>query len=65
MLATLHFLVNVTVCFRRSNRTKRKQERKAGRKGTVDEEKYLLQSLVKLSARISGLQGKIGTLFIG
>jgi elongator complex protein 1 len=33
---------------RRTSRSKRKLERKAGRKGTVDEEEYLLHSINKV-----------------
>ncbi|KAG6856745.1 hypothetical protein H0H87_001089 [Tephrocybe sp. NHM501043] len=41
-----------------SSRSKRKQERKvgSGRKGTVDEEEYLLKSLTKLTARFATIQ---------
>ena len=44
---------------KRSSRSKRKMERKvgSGRKGTVDEEEYLLKSLVKLASRIITAQG--------
>lgn len=46
--------------FRRSSRSKRKLERKvgSGRKGTVDEEEYLLKSVVKLVDRFKITQGK-------
>ncbi|KAF8522598.1 IkappaB kinase complex IKAP component [Hysterangium stoloniferum] len=37
---------------RRTSRSKRKLDRKAGRKGTVEEEEYLLKSLTKLGARL-------------
>jgi len=45
---------------RRSSRSKRKLERKvgSGRKGTVDEEEYLLKSLTKLTARFATIQSK-------
>jgi elongator complex protein 1 len=41
--------------FRRSSRSKRKQERKvgSGRKGTVDEEEYLVKSIAKLVGRFT------------
>jgi elongator complex protein 1 len=44
---------------KRSSRSKRKQERKvgSGRKGTVDEEEYLLKSLTKLASRLATAQG--------
>lgn len=44
---------------RRSSRSKRKLERKvgSGRKGTVDEEEYLLKSVTKLTTRFDGTQG--------
>jgi elongator complex protein 1 len=44
---------------KRSSRSKRKMERKvgSGRKGTVDEEEYLLKSLTKLAARLATAQG--------
>ncbi|KNZ72380.1 Elongator complex protein 1 [Termitomyces sp. J132] len=43
---------------RRTSRSKRKMERKvgSGRKGTVDEEEYLLKSLTKLAARFATIQ---------
>ena len=51
--------------FRRSSRSKRKLERKvgSGRKGTVDEEEYLLKSVVKLVDRFKITQGK--SCFVG
>ncbi|KAJ6534029.1 pol II transcription elongation factor [Mycena vulgaris] len=42
---------------KRTSRSKRKIERKAGRKGTVDEEEYLLQSVTKLVGRFNATQG--------
>lgn len=44
---------------KRSSRSKRKMERKvgSGRKGTVDEEEYLLKSLTKLAGRLVTAQG--------
>ena len=44
---------------RKSSRSKRKAERKigSGRKGTVDEEEYLLKSMTKLVDRFSGTRG--------
>jgi elongator complex protein 1 len=46
---------------KRSSRSKRKMERKvgSGRKGTVDEEEYLLKSLTKLAGRLTTAQGII------
>jgi IkappaB kinase complex, IKAP component len=46
--------------FRRSSRSKRKLERKvgSGRKGTVDEEEYLLKSVTKLVGRFTTTQGE-------
>ncbi|KAF7791354.1 hypothetical protein EIP86_002368 [Pleurotus ostreatoroseus] len=43
---------------KRSSRSKRKMERKvgSGRKGTVDEEEYLLRSITKLAARFQNTQ---------
>ncbi len=48
------------ICSRRSSRSKRKLERKvgSGRKGTVDEEEYLLKSVTKLVARFNTAQGQ-------
>ncbi|KAF9075492.1 IkappaB kinase complex IKAP component [Rhodocollybia butyracea] len=45
---------------KRSSRSKRKMERKvgSGRKGTVDEEEYLLRSITKLVGRFSGTRGE-------
>ena len=44
---------------KRSSRSKRKMERKvgSGRKGTADEEEYLLKSLAKLAGRVVTAQG--------
>ena len=44
---------------KRTSRSKRKMERKvgSGRKGTVDEEEYLLKSLTKLAGKLSEAQG--------
>ncbi|TDL16914.1 IkappaB kinase complex, IKAP component [Rickenella mellea] len=44
---------------KRTSRSKRKMERKvgSGRKGTVDEEEYILSSITKLSARFDAVQG--------
>ena len=44
---------------KRTSRSKRKMERKvgSGRKGTVDEEEYLLKSLTKLAGKLSETQG--------
>lgn len=44
---------------KRTSRSKRKMERKvsSGRKGTVDEEEYLLKSLTKLTIKLSEAQG--------
>ncbi|KAI0314583.1 IKI3 family-domain-containing protein [Amylostereum chailletii] len=49
---------------KRSSRSKRKLERKvgSGRKGTVDEEEYLLKSLTKLAARFSTTQDEASSL---
>jgi len=49
---------------RQSSRSRRKAERKvgSGRKGTVDEEEYLLQSIVKMCARLATIQGEAGKL---
>ncbi|KAJ7198481.1 pol II transcription elongation factor [Mycena pura] len=41
---------------KRTSRSKRKIERKAGRKGTVEEEEYLLKSVTKLVGRFSATQ---------
>jgi hypothetical protein len=51
-------LVHTT--YRRSSRSKRKLERKvgSGRKGTVDEEEYLLKSITKLVGRFNTTRGK-------
>ncbi len=45
---------------RRSSRSKRKLDRKvgSGKKGTVDEEEYILNSITKLVTRFRTLQGK-------
>lgn len=42
---------------RRTSRSKRKLERNAGRKGTADEEEYLLKSITKLVGRFNTTQG--------
>ncbi|KAJ7672113.1 IKI3 family-domain-containing protein [Mycena rosella] len=42
---------------KRTSRSKRKIERNAGRKGTADEEEYLLKSVTKLVTRFSTTQG--------
>lgn len=42
---------------KRTSRSKRKLDRKAGRKGTVQEEEYLLQSLTKLISRLEAVEG--------
>ncbi|KAI0278772.1 IKI3 family-domain-containing protein [Russula aff. rugulosa BPL654] len=49
---------------KRSSRSKRKMERKvgSGRKGTVDEEEYLLKSLVKLAGRLITAQDETAAL---
>ncbi|KAI0030870.1 IKI3 family-domain-containing protein [Vararia minispora EC-137] len=49
---------------KRSSRSKRKMERKvgSGRKGTVDEEEYLLKSITKLVERFRSLQEEAGAL---
>ena len=51
---------------KRSSRSKRKMERKvgSGRKGTADEEEYLLKSLVKLTGRLITAQGACPTLLL-
>jgi elongator complex protein 1 len=51
---------------RKSSKTKRKMERKlgSGRKGTVDEEEYLLKSLTKLVERCAATQGKRARIFL-
>jgi hypothetical protein len=56
-----HDLPNAMILYRRSSRSKRKLERKAGsgRKGTVDEEEYLLKSVSKLVGRFNTTQGRI------
>ncbi|KAH7928721.1 IkappaB kinase complex, IKAP component [Leucogyrophana mollusca] len=49
---------------KKSSKTKRKMERKigSGRKGTVDEEEYLLKHLAKLVGRCSTTQGEVSRL---
>ena len=49
---------------KRTSRSKRKMERKvsSGRKGTVDEEEYLLKSLTKLAGRLATTQGALHAL---
>lgn len=49
---------------KRSSKTKRKMERKvgSGRKGTVDEEEYILKSVTKLVARCSVMQADVKKL---
>ncbi|KAJ7750119.1 pol II transcription elongation factor [Mycena maculata] len=42
---------------KRTSRSKRKIERNAGRKGTADEEEYLLKSITKLVVRFNATQG--------
>lgn len=46
------------VSLRRTSRSKRKLDRKAGRKGTIQEEEYLLQSLAKLISRLDVVKGQ-------
>lgn len=51
---------------RRNSKTKRKMERKigSGRKGTVDEEEYLLRAVTKLVVRWGTVQGEyLGTFY--
>lgn len=47
--------------YRRSSRSKRKMERKvgSGRKGTIDEEEYLLTSIGKLITRLNTMEGTV------
>ncbi|VDC02341.1 unnamed protein product [Peniophora sp. CBMAI 1063] len=49
---------------KRSSRSKRKMERKvgSGRRGTVDEEEYLLNSVVKLSNRVEVMQEEVAAV---
>ncbi|THH05467.1 hypothetical protein EW145_g4776 [Phellinidium pouzarii] len=49
---------------KRTSRSKRKMERKvgSGRKGTVDEEEYLLKSIAKLVTRFDTIQGDAAQL---
>ncbi|KAI5122330.1 hypothetical protein M0805_002497 [Coniferiporia weirii] len=49
---------------KRTSRSKRKMERKvgSGRKGTIDEEEYLLRSIGKLVARFDTVQGDTANL---
>lgn len=49
---------------KRSSRSKRKMERKvgSGRKGTIDEEEYLLKSLAKLAVKFSEAQDEAAAL---
>ncbi|KAF9262678.1 pol II transcription elongation factor [Marasmius fiardii PR-910] len=49
---------------KRSSRSKRKMERKvgSGRKGTVDEEEYLLKSVTKLMGRFGATRDEVGKL---
>ncbi|KAF6761197.1 pol II transcription elongation factor [Ephemerocybe angulata] len=49
---------------KKSSRSKRKAERKvsSGRKGTVDEEEYLLKSLIKLVDRFTVTRGEVRNL---
>ena len=53
--------VGVNALVRRTSRSKRKLDMKqaAGRKGTVDEEQYILRLLGKLAARLIALQGQL------
>lgn len=53
--------VEFNALVRRTSRSKRKLDMKqaAGRKGTVDEEDYILRSLGKLAARLIALQGQL------
>ena len=55
----LNSMTCLQVYSRRSSRSKRKLERKvgSGRKGTVDEEEYLLKSVAKLVGRFNTTQG--------
>ncbi|KAG8817137.1 hypothetical protein FRC17_000043 [Serendipita sp. 399] len=50
---------------KRTSRSKRKLDMKnaAGRKGTIEEETYILASWTKLSIRLVGLQNEAGKLF--
>jgi elongator complex protein 1 len=47
---------------KQTNKSKKKQARKQGRKGTVDEEEYILQSFVKLVARLEVFRGDAARL---
>ncbi|KAF8587053.1 IKI3-domain-containing protein [Ramaria rubella] len=47
---------------RRTSRSKRKLVRKAGRKGTVEEEEYLLKSITKLVVRLKVIQAETRAL---
>ena len=53
--------VELNALVRRTSRSRRKLDMKqaAGRKGTVDEEQYILRSLSKLAARLIALQGQL------
>lgn len=50
---------------RQTSRSRRKAERKvgSGRKGTVDEEEYLLNSFAKLATRLATAQGSLITYY--
>lgn len=49
-----------------SSKTKRKMERKvgSGKKGTVDEEEYLLKSVTKLTVRFTTTRSKFPSHFL-
>ncbi|KIJ66069.1 hypothetical protein HYDPIDRAFT_174791 [Hydnomerulius pinastri MD-312] len=63
--AFTRYTVAASVTSKASNsKTKRKMERKvgSGRKGTVDEEEYLLRSITKLVTRCAATQGEVKKL---
>jgi elongator complex protein 1 len=47
------------LCCRRSSRAKRKADRNTGKKGTAEEEEYLLRSVTKLLARFAASSGNV------
>jgi hypothetical protein len=63
---SLDSVLSVLIRPRRTSRSKRKLDMKnaAGRKGTVEEEAYILTSWAKLSTRLISLEGMISSCAI-
>lgn len=51
--------------FRQTSKSRKKQDRKRGRKGTIHEEEYILTSITKLVTQLAHFQGKTSIKFTG